>query len=98
MGAGWYYLKVLLGRMTPSSVTFPVLYFLNSEVIVSVVAGILFAMPLKKMVNRWQNEDDRGFSAITSRFVTAGMHGLIFILSLLYLSVNAYNPFIYFRF
>ncbi|NOY53339.1 MAG: MBOAT family protein [Deltaproteobacteria bacterium] len=100
MAAAIHYLTALIGRNSPG-LSLPLAYLLNPEVFLAGLAGILFAVPwpLKGLAALWRGEKGNlpGPEGMWRLAMIAG-HGTIFLIALLDLSVNAYNPFIYFRF
>lgn len=96
------YLQKMAGLAAPatSAITFPPAYFLNPEVVGSLLLGIVLATPVYAHLQRWW---DRLLARLVSmRFLldsiyVVGLVGL-FVLSVMYLAADTYNPFIYFRF
>jgi len=87
--------------LTPTSGNFvPVFFLLTPEVIVSLLVGIVLAVPwpLARLKEIWLGEVDDAGNHLLQHAVLVGGHTLLLLLSLMYLSVNSYNPFIYFRF
>ncbi|GAB3987733.1 MBOAT family O-acyltransferase [Spirosoma daeguense] len=101
-GAGVDYLKKMFGLATSSAsaIAYPPSYFLNAELLVTLMLGILFATPIFPMFQRWW---ERLLARLAStRFLfdsvyVVGLFGL-FVLAVMYLAADTYNPFIYFRF
>ena len=96
------YLQKMAGFATPASslVTYSPAYFLNTEVVTSLIIGILLATPV---YIRFQRAWERLLGQlVATRFLldsvyVIGLFGL-FVLSVMYLAADTYNPFIYFRF
>lgn len=66
------------------------LFYLNKEVLLAIIAGITFSMPVSKLLFVKYFKDRPLMYVVTI--------GILFTLSLLYVSLDTYNPFIYFRF
>ena len=96
------YLKKMAGLSTVQQVTLPVSYFLNPELIVTLVSGIVFSTPAFLLLRRINQRTERAYTNsltpyLLSTVYVAGLFGL-FIVSVIYLAADTYNPFIYFRF
>ena len=74
--------------------------FLNIEMLIIGIAGIVFSMPVYHVVKRW---------VTTSPAINAGVQNALrlgfqvvllalLVISASYIAADAYNPFIYFRF
>lgn len=101
------YLQKMAGALpVPAQSTiplaYPITYFLSQEVIGSLLLGFLFAMPVYHSFQQfWQRIQIRAGLPII-RYVMdmgyiIGLFGL-FIMAVMYLAADTYNPFIYFRF
>lgn len=96
------YLQKMAGFANPVSsvITYLPVHFLSAEVVGSLLIGILLATPVYARFQRgWEGLSDR---LVSMRFLLdsvyiIGLFGL-FVLSVMYLAADTYNPFIYFRF
>ncbi|GAB4048625.1 MBOAT family O-acyltransferase [Spirosoma litoris] len=97
------YLQKMAGLGSVSRVAFPLDYFLNTEVCVSLLLGVILATPV---YHRFQVIWNRlllravvlpAQITLNMIYVLVGLVGL-FVLSVAYLAADSYNPFIYFRF
>ncbi|GAB4048636.1 MBOAT family O-acyltransferase [Spirosoma litoris] len=96
------YLQGMIGVGNIGRIALPISYFLNTEVIVTLLVGFILATPVYLRFQRW-------WSRIQARLVytpalylmntvyVLGLYGL-FIMAVMYLAADTYNPFIYFRF
>ncbi|WP_019989778.1 MBOAT family O-acyltransferase [Rudanella lutea] len=105
---GWVFFRAVdlssalayLGKMAglsagPAAVAYPLSFFINTEVLVSLGLAVVLATPVYHRFQRfWQ-----GLPAVAIREVvySLGLFGL-FIAAVMYLAADTYNPFIYFRF
>jgi alginate O-acetyltransferase complex protein AlgI len=83
-----------LGRMfsfTPANPVYPLNLYLNPYLVMTLAAGILFSFPAATLLRQ---------SELTPRFALLRLAAMmaLFVLSAMALTVNTYNPFIYFRF
>jgi len=82
-----------------NSGSFPVIVFLNSEVILTIILATILSFPIfpfiQKIISKNKNSENLNhlIQAIYSLFII----GLLLI-SISYISSDSYNPFIYFRF
>ncbi len=97
------YLQKMTG-LAPSSgaVAYPLSYFLNVELIGTLLIGFVLATPV---YHRFQTVWRRLLTHMSTGFVQSAMEvaytlGLVglFVLAVAYLAADTYNPFIYFRF
>jgi len=93
--------ETMLGFRSSFGPTMPVFYLLTPEVSVSLIAGLIISVPYP--LTRWRESWCGGSQSerpaeVWPQLTLAGGHILLLLLSLSYLSANAYNPFIYFRF
>ncbi|WP_080237495.1 MBOAT family O-acyltransferase [Spirosoma rigui] len=101
---GLAFLKKMLGLAPPTgvNVAFPPVILLNTEVVAALLLGVVLSMPVYHWFQRgWQQMQIRlGYSvarrALDSLYAV-GLFGL-FIMAVMYLAADTYNPFIYFRF
>ena len=96
------YLQKMVGLGEVNQVAFPLIYFLNVEVVTALVAGILLATPVYHVAFRqWQRIQRRLVSLpviyLADTLYVFGLFSL-FVASVMYLAADTYNPFIYFRF
>lgn len=97
------YLKKMVGVSTiSSSVTLSVDYFVDTELIITLLFGLLFVVPTyKKFHEQISKLQDRSKSySFQILFDTGYVFGLfvLFVGTVMYLAADTYNPFIYFRF
>ncbi|KAB7728665.1 MBOAT family protein [Rudanella paleaurantiibacter] len=90
------YLSKMAGlSASPADVAYPLSFFINTEVLVSLGLAVVLATPVYHRFQRfWQS-----LPAVAVREVvySMGLFGL-FIAAVMYLAADTYNPFIYFRF
>ncbi|WP_420150014.1 MBOAT family O-acyltransferase [Spirosoma sp.] len=96
------YLQKMAGftASTTSVIRYSPMHFLSAEVIVSLLIGIVLATPVYAKFRRgWDRVLARlaSMRLVLDSVYVAGLFGL-FILSVMYLAADTYNPFIYFRF
>ncbi|UFH55852.1 MBOAT family protein [Spirosoma sp. KNUC1025] len=96
------YLTKMAGFSTPvtSGVMYAPAHFLNAEVVASLLIGIVLATPVYAHFQRgWERLMARLVSVrfLLDSVYVAGLFSL-FVLSVMYLAADTYNPFIYFRF
>jgi alginate O-acetyltransferase complex protein AlgI len=96
------YLQKMAGLVPVDRLAYPVSYFLNIDVIVSFVLGLVFATPVYHTFQTfWHRLLARVVLTPTRLTLNAayvlGLVGL-FIMAVAYLAADTYNPFIYFRF
>jgi alginate O-acetyltransferase complex protein AlgI len=97
MHAAAYY-AALLGFSGADPAQHPVAQYANGLLIATLVAGILFAMPLATRLGAWR---DRAMqSSVAAIAITADGAWVVwvFVASAAMLAAGTYNPFIYFRF
>ncbi|GAB3642074.1 MBOAT family O-acyltransferase [Spirosoma arcticum] len=102
--SGVAFLQKLVGLAPPTvtNVAFPPSLLLNAEVITALLLGILLATPVYHWLQRgWQRLQTRVLYAsgrmMLDSLYAVGLFGL-FIMAVMYLAADTYNPFIYFRF
>ncbi|RYC67042.1 MBOAT family O-acyltransferase [Spirosoma sordidisoli] len=97
------YLGKMLGLVPAGeSVAYPLSYFINAELLVSLGLGFILATPV---YHSFQNVWRRLLTRLATNWArltldTAYVLGLVslFVMAVAYLAANTYNPFIYFRF
>ena len=97
-----HYLQKMAGFAAPatSAIVYPPAHFLSAEIVVSLLLGIILATPVYAYFRLyWDRLLTRLVSvrSVLDSMYVAGLFGL-FILSVMYLAADTYNPFIYFRF
>lgn len=91
--------KNMIGIGNLSNAAYPVIYFLNAEIITMLIIGFLFSMPVSNWsINRYKNSSFYSNTFIIVEYVKTFVYLLGLILCCLYLVNSTYNPFIYFRF
>ena len=89
-----------LGGHPTAMMAYPPSYFLNAELIVSLLIGFVLATPVYPYFQRgWERLVARLVSIhiLLNSIYVVGLFGL-FVLAVMYLAADTYNPFIYFRF
>lgn len=99
--AGKYYKQMFSFSYGEASLNSFLSYFhIDTETWILLIPGILFCMPaypaIEKLLNRLQVQNNATLIAFS--FLKVILYGSLFIASVSYLSADAYNPFIYFRF
>jgi alginate O-acetyltransferase complex protein AlgI len=109
LGYAFSYLKTMFGFGTGDGIRYYPALYLNSEVIVFMIIGIIGALPLFPKLNQWyQNLKHKWEKRETKTARHLLNSGYILIYNLYLLAVllastmtmasGTYNPFIYFRF
>lgn len=96
LGSAIAYLGKMIGLgAEEASVAYPPSFFLSAEVIVSLVLAIILATPVyHRFQTFWQKLPAPGPRELAYSFVLFGL----FVMAVMYLAADTYNPFIYFRF
>ena len=95
----WQYLGAMIGLNGFNSSVGDAIYFLNPEVIVVLILATILSTPIYQKVSIWLNNTESNNS--TGSIKTAINSSIILLLlfvCVIYIAVNTYNPFIYFRF
>ena len=102
--AGMAYLQKMIGLAPPtaSNVAFPPALLLNTEVVAALLLGIVLATPVYHWFQRtwqWLQTQVKYASArmLLDSLYAVSLFGL-FVMAVMYLAADTYNPFIYFRF
>ena len=102
--AGVAYLQKMIGLAPPTAanVAYPLVVLLNTEVVAALLLGVVLATPVYHWLQGgWQRLQTRvayGSARVTlDSLYAVGLFGL-FIMAVMYLAADTYNPFIYFRF
>lgn len=104
LSAGVTYLGKMIGLGTPNpaSIAYPLSYFMNVEVVVSLLLGVILAMPVYHRFQRWWSRIQARVVYPSARYLLESVYALglfgLFIMAVMYLAADTYNPFIYFRF
>ena len=95
LGSAVVYLQKMagFGPATAGPMAYSLPYFMTPEIGLTLVLGVVFSMPVYHRFQRLVNVQD-GVPAVA---YSVGLFGL-FVLSVMYLAADTYNPFIYFRF
>lgn len=90
------YLQKMAGLMsTEGTVAYPISYFLTTVTAVTFGLGFVVATPVYGWLHRqWNQWPVRGLRELAYSLVLFGL----FIMAVMYLAADTYNPFIYFRF
>jgi alginate O-acetyltransferase complex protein AlgI len=102
--AGLHYLQKMAGTgpTNSSPVLYPLAYFLNTEVIVTFMIGVVLATPIFHYFQRWRSKLDSIILFRSMRYLLDSLYATVlfglFIAAVMYLAADTYNPFIYFRF
>ncbi len=96
LGSAIAYLGKMIGLgAEEASVAYPPSFFLSAEVIVSLVLAIILATPVyHRFQTFWKKLPANGPRELAYSFVLFGL----FVMAVMYLAADTYNPFIYFRF
>ncbi|GAB3795872.1 MBOAT family O-acyltransferase [Spirosoma humi] len=89
-----------LGAQPVSAVAYPPAYFLTAELVVSLLLGFMLATPIYPSFQRiWDRTLARlvPVRLLLNSVYVVGLFSL-FVLAVMYLAADTYNPFIYFRF
>lgn len=103
LGYAFGYLKSLIGLNLGNELIYPIKLYLDNEVIVAIIVGIIISTPIFKLMRRQfiKLRSSKIPSVIFNpTYATLSVLGFVSILFLSMLSIasNTYNPFIYFRF
>ena len=96
------YLQKMMGLGEAKHMAFPLTYFLNVEVVVTLLIGFLVATPIYHVAHKNWQRIQRQIPNLPTLYLadTVYVFGLfgLFIIAVMYLAADTYNPFIYFRF
>jgi alginate O-acetyltransferase complex protein AlgI len=102
LSAAMLYLQKMAGLAPVGRVAFPLSYFLNTELIVSLLVGFILATPI---YHRFQTAWHRLLARMVVTPVRLTLNAVyvlglvsLFVMAVAYLAADTYNPFIYFRF
>jgi alginate O-acetyltransferase complex protein AlgI len=104
LSEGVIYLEKMIGIIKPSSpsIAYPLSYFLNTEVIISLCLGIILTTPVYLHFQRWWQRTQARLVYSPTRYILDSIYSVglffLFIVAVMYLAADTYNPFIYFRF
>ena len=90
MTYAWTYLKNMFGLVPVHDITYTMMYYVDNVEIVTLLAGILCAMPIFKNMIYVENK--------AAKLAVNVWLTVLFILSSAAIAASTYNPFIYFRF
>ena len=90
MTYAWTYLKNMFGLVPVHDITYTMMYYVDNVEIVTLLAGILCAMPIFKNMIYVENK--------AAKLAVNAWLMVLFILSSAAIAASTYNPFIYFRF
>ena len=90
MTYAWTYLKNMFGLVPVHDITYTMMYYVDNVEIVTLLAGILCAMPIFKNMIYVENK--------AAKLAVNVWLMVLFILSSAAIAASTYNPFIYFRF
>jgi len=100
-----FYLKMMAGLAESQGAAYHVFYYLDNQVIWTLIAGVLFSMPVYPFLHTFKQklcicqEGVVRFSVLnTVELSKLAVIIVLFIVSMCFLASNSYNPFIYFRF
>ncbi|GAB4037919.1 MBOAT family O-acyltransferase [Spirosoma gilvum] len=96
------YLEKLFGFIEVRQMAFPLSYFLNIEVVITLLAGFVLATPVYHLLHsKWRQMHLKiaqpSILYLVNTVYVFSLFGL-FIIAIMYLAADTYNPFIYFRF
>ncbi|MBL7767204.1 MAG: MBOAT family protein [Chitinophagaceae bacterium] len=90
MGMAGYYLQKMFFLHTADSGVYSLAYYLRSNVVLTLIAGFVFAFPIHVFgLNQFSVKESIWYDVV---------YFSLFILCLFVLSATTYNPFIYYRF
>ncbi|MDT5060997.1 MAG: alginate O-acetyltransferase complex protein AlgI [Acidobacteriota bacterium] len=99
------FLKAMTGIMHGGEIEYNLSLYLNSELLLALIAGILCSMPLIPLLRRWQERFMNGLKGATKipfelciQLVNLVALVMIFLASIAFSAAGTYSPFIYFRF
>lgn len=99
------YLPAMFGFTAATGKQAQVMQYLNSEIILTALAGIIFSTPIAPYLSRLRKKgvaslSERSYPLVEGIFSFAEVAAYIFllVLSAAWLAGNTYQPFIYFRF
>ncbi len=97
--AGHYY-AALAGFADGNPLRHPLADFLNAQVALALVIGIVFAAPVARRIGRWRDQvaAQPGLRAHGVLAADIGWTMLVYLAACAMLAAGTYNPFIYFRF
>ncbi|MEM9920874.1 MAG: MBOAT family O-acyltransferase [Bacteroidota bacterium] len=102
LGESWQILAAFTAPDHLNNATYPLAMFVDRELCVFGVAAILLSMPTWPMLQRFFLKAYRNRPGVvfknSLRLVEWGMYMGLLLLCLTYISADAFNPFIYFRF
>ncbi|SOD96616.1 MBOAT family O-acyltransferase [Spirosoma fluviale] len=89
-----------LGIQSTTVMAYPLTYFLQPELIVSLLIGLVLTTPVYPHFQRGMERLTARLAPIGSLINSLYVAGLfsLFVLAVMYLAADTYNPFIYFRF
>ena len=95
------FLQKMVGFAPVQQTALPLSYFLNAELLVTLALGVVLSTPVYHGFQQWWRRVEVRANlplayALNTVYVV-GMFGL-FIVAVMYLAADTYNPFIYFRF
>lgn len=90
MTYAWTYLKNMFGLVPVHDITYKMIYYVDNVEIITLIVGILCAMPIFKNMVYVEN---KAVKLAVNIWLLA-----LFILSAASIAASTYNPFIYFRF
>jgi alginate O-acetyltransferase complex protein AlgI len=97
--AGHYY-AALAGFASGDPLRHPLAEFLNAQVALTLVIGIVFAAPVARRLGRWRDRvaAQPGLRARGVLAADIAWSALVYVAACAMLAAGTYNPFIYFRF
>ncbi len=97
--AGHYY-AALAGFAHGDPLRHPLAEFLNAQVALTLVIGIVFAAPVARRLGRWRDQvaAQPGLRARGVLAIDIGWTTIVYLVACAMLAAGTYNPFIYFRF
>jgi len=97
--AGHFY-AALAGFADGNPLRHPLAEFLNPQVALTLIVGVLFAAPVARRIGRWRDHVAvrPGLRARCVLAVDIGWIALVYFAACAMLAAGTYNPFIYFRF
>ncbi|MDR1990523.1 MAG: MBOAT family protein, partial [Acidobacteriaceae bacterium] len=98
LGYAWAYLQAMCGHAATEPTPFTMLYFLNTEVVLALVIGIIGSMPIISSARHMKERLSHAWPAFGLDLIGAVALMAVFFASILQVAAQSYSPFIYFRF
>lgn len=97
LAMAWSYVRSMFGANIGVTHRYHADSFLDREIVLILLLGVLFSMPVRNTLLRWTGKILGGNYAVLQVLQYLALV-LLFLTSCMYLASGTYNPFIYFRF